>query len=93
MNGENIFLGNIDATFYGMASREGQIAMNGSKTKTSEGIKKILMVAYTMHEWCENFSDFLRSAMSYVGAYNLYEFRKKAILAINSPNAIAAVNK
>ena len=92
-NGEEIILGNITAKFYGMASREGQIAMNGSKTKTSEGIKKTLMVEYTMHGWCENFIDFLRSSMSYVGVYNLHDFRRCAILAINSPYAIAAVNK
>lgn len=92
-NGEEIILGNIKAEFYGMASREGQIAMNGSKTKTSEGIKKTLMVEYTMHGWCENFIDFLRSSMSYVGVYNLHDFRRCAILAINSPCAIAAVNK
>lgn len=92
-NGKRVFLGDIKATFYGMASREGQIALNGSKTKTSEGIKKTVYVNYTMHGWCENYRDFLRSAMSYVGVKTLDEFRKHTKLAINSVNAIIAVNK
>ena len=91
--GKEIWLGNIEAIFYGMASREGQIALNGSKTKTSEGIKKTLSVDYTMHAWCENFSDYLRSAMSYVGSYTLDEFRNMAVTVVNSNNAVSAVNK
>ena len=92
-NGKKLFLGEIIATFYGMASREGQIALNGSKTKTSEGLKKSLVVGYTMHGWCENFMDYLRSAMSYVGANTIDEFKEKSIVIINSKNAIEAVNK
>lgn len=89
----NTYLGEIMATFYGMASREGQIALNGVKTKTSEGLKKILSVEYTMSGWVKNFTDYLRSAMSYVGVTTLNEFRKEAILVVNSENAINAVNK
>ena len=92
-NGRHVSLGEIKATFYGMASREGQIALNGSKTKTSEGVKKTLIVEYTLHGWCENFIDYLRSAMSYVGSKTLYEFRENTVLIINSENAINAVNK
>ena len=85
-------LGEIHATFYGMASREGQIALSGKKTKTSEGVKKTLKVEYTMNTWVTNFTDYLRSAMSYVGVKSLNAFRKEAILVINSENAIKAVN-
>ena len=74
-NGKEIYLGDIRATFYGMASREGQIALNGAKTKTSEGIKKTLPVLYTMHGWSINFMDYLRSAMSYLGVRDLNGFR------------------
>lgn len=91
MNNEDI--GEISATFYGMASKQGQIALNGSKTKTSEGLMKTLKVEYTMHGWSENFMDYLKSAMSYVGVRNLQDFRKYASVIINSPNAVAAVNK
>ena len=86
-------LGEIKATFYGMASREGQIALNGAKTKTSEGLKKILNVEYTMSGWVQNMTDYLRSAMSYVGSKTLGEFREQAVLVVNSENAINAVNK
>ena len=81
------------ATFYGMASREGQIALSGAKTKTSEGLKKTLRVEYTMEGWTKNFIDYLRSAMSYVGAETLDAFRVLATVIINSPNAVNAVNK
>ena len=76
-----------------MASREGQIALNGAKTKTSEGIKKTLPVLYTMHGWSINFMDDLRSAMSYVGVKDLNGFRDYANVIINSQNAVSAVNK
>jgi IMP dehydrogenase/GMP reductase len=92
-NGKEIFLGDIRATFYGMASREGQIALNGAKTKTSEGIKKTLPVLYTMHGWSTNFMDYLRSAMSYLGVKDLNGFRDYANVIINSQNAVSAVNK
>lgn len=91
--GKEIFLGDIYATFYGMASREGQIALSGSKTKTSEGIKKTLSVEYTMHGWCENFRDYLRSAMSYVGVRTIDEFKELTTTIVNSQNAVNAVNK
>lgn len=91
--GDDYFLGDISAVFYGMASREGQIAMNGSKTKTSEGISKVIPIKYTMAGWVENFKDYLRSAMSYVGAKNLRQFRTLAVLVVNSQNAISVVNK
>ena len=81
------------ATFYGMASREGQIAMNGAKTKTSEGVKKLLKVEYTMEGWTKNFTDYLRSAMSYLGTDTLDVVREKTILVVNSQNAVNAVNK
>lgn len=91
--GEEKAIGEISATFYGMASREGQIALNGAKTKTSEGLKKTLKVEYTMSGWVNNFTDYLRSAMSYVGVNTLDDFRKQAVLVVNSENAINAVNK
>ena len=90
---KDIRLGACNATFYGMASRQGQIALNGTKTKTSEGIMKTLQVEYTMEGWTKNFIDYLRSAMSYVGAKTLDEFRNKSVLIVNSINAINAVNK
>ena len=92
-NNKEIFLGDISATFYGMASREGQIALNGEKKKTSEGLKKVLPVDYTMHGWTDNFIDYLRSAMSYVGVNTIEDLKKYSVVIINSQNAVNAVNK
>lgn len=92
-NGEEICLGEITARFYGMASRDGQIAMNGSKTKTSEGISKKLVVEYTMNGWVKNFIDYMRSAMSYCGCHAIDEFKKYATLIVISNNTYNSVNK
>lgn len=81
---------NMYAKIYGMASREGQIAMNGVKSKTSEGITKIIKVEYNMNTWVENFKDFLRSSMSYTNSRTLSDFKlaKKIIISENAKNAI-----
>jgi GMP reductase len=92
-NGKDIFLGDIQTTFYGMASREGQIALSGKKTKTSEGVKKLIKVEYTMQGWTENFTDYLRSSMSYTGNFTLDDFINKTNLIVNSKNAVDVVNK
>lgn len=79
--------------FYGMASADGQIAINHKKTKTAEGITKMLPVEYKLHKWVENMQDYLRSAMSYCGAFKLEEFIGKQTLIVNSPGEQNAVNK
>jgi hypothetical protein len=91
--GEKYNIGPVYATFYGMASREGQIALSGKKTKTSEGVKKSLEVEYTMQGWTENFIDHLRSAMSYTGNGTLEKFITWTNLIVNSENAVDVVNK
>ena len=91
-NGKEVKLGNISAIFYGMASREGQIALYGEKKKTSEGLLKTLPVKYTMHTWVENFIDYLRSAMSYTNALTLNDFTNNTNLIVNSYNSVIAVN-
>lgn len=58
-------------TFYGMASKSGQIAMGKKDLTTSEGIKITLPVEYTMEAWAENFIDYLRSSMSYLGVKDI----------------------
>ena len=67
-------IGQLQAKFYGMASRAGQIAMKGKKVHTSEGIEKSLPVTYTISTWVENMADYLRSAMSYTNCRNIEEF-------------------
>ena len=79
--------------FYGMASKKGQIALNGKKTRTAEGISKTLPVEYTMSAWVENFTDYLRSAMSYAGARTLEEFKNNTEVLVCSTGTIESVNK
>ena len=76
-----------------MASRQGQIALNGAKTKTSEGLMKQLKVEYTMEGWTKNFIDYLRSAMSYCGAKNLNEFIGKVRYEYMTPTEFNSFNK
>ena len=79
--------------FYGMASKKGQIAMNGKKTRTAEGLSTTLPVEYTMESWTNNFRDYLKSAMSYTGCRDLREFIGEQIMVILSPGTKESVNK
>lgn len=94
---------NLQKVMYGMSTRRAQKKMyqalrghtdkDECKTKTSEGLEKIVNIEYTLFQWLDNFISFLRSTMSYSEAYNLQEFRDKAILMLLSPAAQAAFNK
>lgn len=88
-----IDVGEIYVKFYGMASKEGQVAMNGAKTTTSEGITKVLSVEYTIAGWVENMRDYLKSAMSYTGHRTLKEFIGGCDVVVCSPIAEGSINK
>ena len=92
LQGVPINLGHINATYYGMASQQGQIALNGSKTKTSEGNMKVFDVTYTIHGWSKNFKDYLRSAMSYLRCRSVKEIAANANVIVNSKNASESIN-
>jgi IMP dehydrogenase/GMP reductase len=72
--------------FRGMSTKEAQQALGVKKLKTSEGIVKYQKVEYTLDSWIENFSHYLRSAMSYTNSLNLDEF-KNTTLNVVSQNA------
>ena len=88
-----ISTGECCVNFYGMASAEGQIAINGEKTKTAEGISVLLPVKYKLGKWSQNMKHYLRSAMSYCNAHTLLDFIGKQNLIINTINAVSSVNK
>lgn len=88
-----IVIGKVKSMYYGMASERGQIALNGSKTKTSEGNMKLLDVTYTMHGWSTNFKDYLCSAMSYIGCTRINDIAECSEVIINSKNASESINK
>ena len=79
--------------FYGMASKDGQISINGKVEKTAEGISKIINVRYNIGGWVENMIHYLRSCMSYCNCTNLNEFIGKVDLVIVSNNTYNSVNK
>lgn len=82
---------NLYHKFYGMASKEGQIALNGKVTHTAEGISKFIPIKYSLYQWTENMKDYLRSAMSYCNAKTLKEFTPQTIIISN--NTFNSVNK
>lgn len=90
---KTITIGSMTAKFHGMASREGQIAMKGAKTRTSEGLEKEVTIDYTMSQWVQNFTDYMQSAMSYCDSRSLHEFRDKANIVIISNNTRESINK
>lgn len=80
--------------FYGMASREGQIDMNGKKTKTSEGKVKIFKCTTNIDKWVNNTIDYMRSAMSYLGIFDVKDLNpKNTKLYIMSNNTRESINK
>ena len=85
-------IGQLQARFYGMASKAGQIAMKGKKVHTSEGIEKTLPVTYTIATWVENMTDYLRSAMSYTNSRTLDDLRKADVVIVSN-NTYNSVNK
>lgn len=80
--------------FYGMASKYGQISINGEKTKTSEGIKKELEVTTNLDTWVENMTSYLRSAMSYCNITDVKRFTPSRVtLQVISNNTLNSINK
>lgn len=68
--------------YRGMSTKEVQMAWGKNEVRTSEGVVKYNDIEYTLEGWLENFSDYLRSAMSYTGSFNLDEFKGSEIIHI-----------
>ena len=77
---------------YGMASKDGQISINGEKTKTSEGITKTIEVTTNINKWVENMTDYLKSAMSYLNMTSVYDMCK-ATVNLMSFNLKESINR
>ena len=82
----------LKKSFRGMSTKEVQIKWGRTNLKTSEGITKINNVEYTIEQWTENFTDYLKSAMSYTGSKTLDEFRESEFVFITE-NALKRFNK
>lgn len=91
-NGHIFAIDELWKTFYGMASKYGQIAINGSKTKTSEGIKKEVKVSTNITKWVENMDAYLKSAMSYCDIRNVENMRQVNVYLMSN-NTYNSINK
>ena len=78
--------------YYGMSTKKAQKENGGKGNKTAEGIEKLVPIRYHLSGWVENFSDNLRSAMSYSNARTLEEF-KNTKYEIVSPLEFYSFNK
>jgi len=80
-------------TFYGMSTKRAQRELGNTVLKTSEGIEKQIEVEYTMSQWVENFTDYLRSAMSYTNSRTLEDFIGNVQIVLISNSAQESFNK
>lgn len=78
--------------YRGMSTKEVQKKWGNTTLKTAEGISKWNRVEYDLYKWSENLTDYLKSAMSYVDAKTLDEFRGCRIEMITQ-NAFKRFNK
>ncbi len=79
--------------YRGMSTKEVQKAWERKELKTGEGISKYNKVEYTLSGWKENFTDYLRSAMSYSNSRTLEDFIGKGNWVKISQNAFNRFNK
>jgi IMP dehydrogenase/GMP reductase len=79
--------------YRGMSTKEVQKSWNKSELKTGEGISKYNKVDYTLGGWCENFTDYLKSAMSYTNSRKLSDFIGKVKWEVISQNSFNRFNK
>lgn len=68
---------NVDyRKYYGMSTKKAQKEMGKKDLHTSEGVEIIIKIEYNLKGWIENFTDYLRSAMSYCNVNNISDFQK-----------------
>ena len=78
--------------YYGMSTKRAQQEMGKTVLKTSEGKFLKLTKEYTLSGWVDNFSSYLRSAMSYCNARTLEEFKERAKMQVISNEMIRIIN-
>lgn len=96
LNDARIFMKNnqnVYKYFRGMSTKEVQTKWGKSTLKTSEGITKYNKVEYTIEGWVENFSDYLKTNMSYSNKRSIEDYIGKADFRFITPEAYARYNK
>jgi len=79
--------------FRGMSTKEVQKKWGKEKLTTSEGVVRFRKVEYTLKQWTDNFTDYLKSAMSYTNATSLDEFIGKVKYNLITTNAYERYHK
>jgi len=79
--------------FRGMSTKEVQKSLGKTDLKTSEGISKMQPVEYTLTGWIDNFTDYLKSAMSYTDCLSIGEFIGKVRFNKISKNSFDRFHK
>lgn len=91
----NNSVNNTYREYFGMSTKKAQQLMGISedKLKTSEGIVKYVPIEYPLSKWIENFTHYLRSAMSYTDSRTLQEFIGKVRMEVISNQAFNSFYK
>jgi len=79
--------------FRGMSTKPVQKKWGSKEIKTSEGVIRYRKVEYRLSQWTENFTHYLKTAMSYCGAKSLGEFIGNVDYNIITNNAYKRFNK
>lgn len=82
----------IYSKYSGMSTKLSQKKMGNNTLKTGEGVTRYLKVEYSIYGWVENFTDYLRSALSYTNSLNLETFKESEKVMI-SQNAFKRFDK
>ena len=83
----------LQKVFRGMSTKEVQRNWGKIKLTTSEGVVRTHKVEYTLDSWINNFSDYLKSAMSYTNKKTLPEFIGKVDYNFISENSFKRFSK
>jgi len=88
---------NVDIPLYkvfrGMSTKEVQKSWGKEDLKTSEGVVRKHKVDYTLDGWVENFTSYLKSAMSYTNKKELPHFIGGVTTNLISENSFNRFNK
>ena len=83
----------LTKSFRGMSTKEVQMKWGRENLKTSEGVVRTNKVEYTLQGWTKNFTDYLKSAMSYSDSRTLNDFIGNAETIEISNSAYKRFNK
>jgi GMP reductase len=84
---------NVFKEYRGMSTKLIQSELGKEKLTTSEGIKKYNKVEYYLNTWVENFSDYLKSSLSYTNKKDIKDFIGNVNLNLISPASFSRYNK